>query len=357
MSSTSRRNSKQFKSERQSLFFHDLASPVSVHRAGGRFTIPGQAAALSAQWNENFGGSEPPPPPVFTLEDRLDFSPEPTLGEFPASPELGSDSRTPNPSRGYLSSPSLHRSRAELSSSVMENGGFQLAKQQHHQHSPGSASWWSPVKTGEPELEKKGRGSPVDGEVQPGALIMLPPPREAVRPEMQRNNLSMGALNEEEWVTVYGFAPGDTNLVLREFEKCGTILKHVPGPRDANWMHVLYQNHYDAQRAIGKNGAQINSVLIIGVKPVDYAQRQYLDERHNSSNQASLLIPFTPRTSYSRSTSASMASGGVVSARPNSHLNGGGASATDSKGQRPTGAIASPAKSVVSKVIDLMFGI
>lgn len=37
------------------------------------------------------------------------------------------------------------------------------------------------------------------------------------------------------------FSPGDTNLVLREFEKCGVILKHVPGPRDANWVHILYQ--------------------------------------------------------------------------------------------------------------------
>lgn len=37
------------------------------------------------------------------------------------------------------------------------------------------------------------------------------------------------------------FSPGDTNMVLREFEKCGEILKHVPGPRDANWMHILYQ--------------------------------------------------------------------------------------------------------------------
>jgi hypothetical protein len=37
------------------------------------------------------------------------------------------------------------------------------------------------------------------------------------------------------------FSPYDTNLVLREFEKCGEILKHVPGPRDANWMHILYQ--------------------------------------------------------------------------------------------------------------------
>ena len=37
------------------------------------------------------------------------------------------------------------------------------------------------------------------------------------------------------------FLPVDTNLVLREFEKCGIILKHVPGPRDANWMNILYQ--------------------------------------------------------------------------------------------------------------------
>lgn len=354
MSSTSRRNSK---SERQSLFFHDLASPVSVHRAGGRFTTPGQAATVSALWHGNFGGSEPPPPPVFTLEDRVDFSPEPTLGEFPGSPEQGSDSRTPKTSQGYLSSPS-RRSRVEASSSVLANGWLQAAKQQH-QHSPGSASWWSPVKSGEPEQEERGRGSPVDGVVQPGALIMLPPVREAVRPEMQRNNLPIGTLDEEEWVTVYGFSPGDTNLVLREFEKCGTILKHVSGPRDANWIHILYQNHYDAQRALGKNGAQINSVLIIGVKPVDHAQRQYLDERLNSSNNASILIPFfTPRTAFGRSTGASIARGGIgVTTRPNTILNGGGASATSVKGQRSTGAIASPAKSVMSKVMDLMFGI
>ncbi|XP_020585090.1 nuclear pore complex protein NUP35 [Phalaenopsis equestris] len=353
MSSTSRRNSK---SERQSIFFHDLASPVSIHRAGGRFTTPGQAAAVSALWHENLGGSEPPPPPVFTLEDRVDFSPEPNIGEFPTSPELGSGSRTPKHSHGYLSSP--HSGRAEANSSVLSNGGLRAAKQQH-QHSPGSSSWWSPVKAVEPEQEEKGRGSPVDGVVQSRALIMLPPLTEAVRPEMQKNNLHMETLDEEEWVTVYGFAPGDTNLVLREFEKCGTILKHLPGPRDANWMHILYQNRYDARRALGKNGAQINSVLIIGVKPVDYAQRQYLDERLNSSNHASLLIPsFSPRTTYGRSTSSSIAASGIgVTARPNTHLNGGGAFATDGKGQRSTGAIASPAKSVVSKVMDLMFGI
>jgi hypothetical protein len=37
------------------------------------------------------------------------------------------------------------------------------------------------------------------------------------------------------------FSPGDTNMVLQEFEKCGIVLRHVPDPRDANWMHILYQ--------------------------------------------------------------------------------------------------------------------
>lgn len=347
MSSASRRNPR---SERQSLFFQDLASPVSVHRAGGRFTTPNQATAVSTLWHENFGGSEPPPPPVFTLEDRVDFSPEPSPGELPTSPELGSGSRTPKPSHGYFSSPSPHKKRAESSSSAMANGGSQAAKQ--HQ-SPGSASWWSPANTAENEQEGKGRGSPVDGIVQPGALIMLPPPREVVRPEMQRNSLPMGALDEEEWVTVYGFAPGDTNLVLREFEKCGTVLKHIPGPGDANWMHILYQNRYDAQRALGKNGAQINSVLIIGVKPVDPSQRQYLSESLNGSNHASFPVSsFAPRATYGR-----RVDGGTSIAPRTNQPNGGVAAAADSKGLRAAGAIASPAKSVVSKVIDLMFGI
>jgi hypothetical protein len=30
-------------------------------------------------------------------------------------------------------------------------------------------------------------------------------------------------------------------MVLREFEKCGIVLRHVLGPRDANWVHILYQ--------------------------------------------------------------------------------------------------------------------
>ncbi|KAF7814233.1 nuclear pore complex protein NUP35 [Senna tora] len=296
------------KSGRQSLFFQDLASPVSARR--GKFSSPGQAqaAAVSALWRENFGGSDLPPPPVYTLEDRSDFSPESGIPDYQISPEPKSDIRTPiQTTNKEFSTPVKGKSEASTSYALK-------GLQQNQQGSPG-LSWWSPttVKSGG-EQDEKGRSSPVEGVVQPGALITLPPPREVARPEVQRNSLPAGNLNEEEWVTVYGFSPGDTNLVLREFEKCGVVLKHIPGPRDANWVHILYQNRSDAQKALNKNGMQLNGVLIVGVKPLDPMQRQALNDRVNSHN--------------------------------------GGASA-----RQTGGAIASPTKSLVSKIMDLMFGV
>lgn len=184
------------KSGRQSLFFQDLASPVSSRR---KFSNPGQEAAVSALWRESFGGSDLPPPPMYTLEDRSDFSPESGISDYPVSPEMKSDLRTPIQSSGrdFSSTPAKGKSEASTSSAVL--GG-----QQNQQVSAGF-SWWSPNKASNSDQEEKGRGSPVEGVVQPGALITLPPPREVARPEIQRNTLPAGNLNEEEWVTVYGY--------------------------------------------------------------------------------------------------------------------------------------------------------
>lgn len=208
------------------------------------------------------------------------------------------------------------------------------------QQSPGSSSWWSPGKSG----DDKGKGSPVDGAVNSGALITLPPPREVVRPDMQRSNNMVpvgGNLDEEEWVTVYGFSPGDTNLVLREFEKYGTILKHVPGPGNANWVHILYQSRFDAHKALNKSGMQINGVLIVGVKPIDPIQRQALSE--GPINQG--FMPLQPSSSRGTEHFSSKSS-----PRPYYLQNNGQPT------QRPSGVIASPAKSYVSKFMDVMFG-
>ncbi|KAJ9179238.1 hypothetical protein P3X46_011048 [Hevea brasiliensis] len=318
----------------RSLFFQDLASPVSAHK--GKFSTPGQAAAVSALWRDNFGGLDLPPPPMYTLEDRSDFSPEFGIPDYPPSPEVKSDPRTPIQSSGRdFMSPAKSKSEASTS--------FALMSGQHNQQVSASSPWWSSTKASSSEQEDKGKGSPVEGVVQPGALITLPPPREVARLEMQRNCLPAGNLDEEEWVTVYGFSPGDTNLVLREFERCGLILKHVPGPRDANWMHILYQSRSDAQKALSKNGMQVNGVIIVGVKPVDPMQRQALNERHNNQGFMTLPPPPSSRSSDLRTIR--------TSSRPYYLQNGSGSA------QWSGGAIASPTKSMVSKIFDVMFGI
>lgn len=327
------------KSGRQSLFLHDMATPVSSRR--GKFSTPGQAAAVSALWRENFSSSDLPPPPVFTLEDRADFSPETGIADYPMSPEARSDQRTPIPGQGSggrtLSLTSLN-GRSEPSTSYGVSSGSHL-----NQQGGSGLSFLSPARSS--DQEERGKGSPVEGVVQPGALITLPPPREVARPERQRTNFSAGNLDEEEWVTVYGFSPGDTNFVLREFEKCGVVLHHVPGPRNANWMHILYQNRSDAQKALSKDGMQVNGVLIVGVKPVDPMQRQVLSEMVKNQGFMSQPPPscsqgFEPNPGRATQFRPSYLQNGVVSGS-----------------RQPTGAIAAPAKSVVSKVMDLMFGV
>lgn len=104
----------------------------------------------------------------------------------------------------------------------------------------------------------------------------------------------------------------------------------------------LLQNRSDAQKALSKNGMQINGVLIVGVKPLDPMQRQALNERLN--NQGFMTLP-PPASSRSLESNPSR-----VSPRPYYLQNG-------SNARQSSGAIASPAKSVVSKIMDLMFGV
>uniref|UniRef100_A0A1J3F8M9 Nuclear pore complex protein NUP35 n=1 Tax=Noccaea caerulescens TaxID=107243 RepID=A0A1J3F8M9_NOCCA len=335
MSATAHRTPK---SGRQSLLFQDLASPVSARR--GKFSTPGQAAAVSALWRENFGGSDLPPPPMYTLDDRSDFSPESGIADYLGSPDLKSERRTPFQSSGTnIVTPGKGKLEASPS--------FSLRNAQQSPQVSVSPNWWSQSKAGSStEQDDKGKGSPVEGVIQPGALVTLPPPREVARPEVQRQVIPTGNLEEEEWVTVYGFSPGDTNLVLREFEKCGMILKHVPGPRNANWMHILYQNRSDAQKALSKAGMMINGVVIVGVKAVDPIQRQALNERLNNQGFRPLPPPSSARDSE------------FNTARPSSrphYLQNGSAFAPQPSGGG--GAMASPSKSVVSKFFDLMFGV
>lgn len=88
---------------------------------------------------------------------------------------------------------------------------------------------------------------------------------------------------------------------------------------------------------------QINGVLIVGVKLVDPMQRQALNEKLN--NQGFMTLP---PTLSSRSADLKTVR---TASRPYYLQNGSG------NAQQSGGAIASPAKSLVSKVFDVMFGV
>lgn len=307
-------------------FLRDLSSPVS-----SSYRLPPASLRRETQTS-----TPPPPPPLLSLDDLSRHSPSP---QHHTPPQV-TMTPSPPPPRGGLFSP------------LRSNG------------SPAPSAWWSP------SVDDKARdSSPADGVVhhqqspttvsgqqsqsqqQKVALITLPPPREVARPEMPRDSvLSTGRVDEEEWVTVFGFLPGDTNMVLREFEKCGIVLRHVPGPRDANWMHILYQSHHDAQKALAKHGHQLSSVLIIGVKQVDPWQRPYLKDNTDENYQGSVSIPF-PSQPVAPS---GFATRNALAPLPSNSMQNG---SFNESSHGASGAIASPAKSVLSKVMDLMFGL
>lgn len=106
---------------------------------------------------------------------------------------------------------------------------------------------------------------------------------------------------------------------------------------------LLVQNRSDAQKALSKNGMQINGILIVGVKSLDPMQRQALNDKLN--NQGFMTSP-PPSSTKTTELNASRAL-----SRPY-YLQNGNATVRQSGG-----TIASPTKSLASKIIDLMFGV
>ncbi|CAL9152084.1 unnamed protein product [Musa hybrid cultivar] len=300
------------KSARLSPLCSDLGMPIFPDRGtASRFANASQAATASALWRDTGISADLPAPPVFTLDDRIRFF---GLGDLPSPPSDRTGSLSPAASSSSSSSSFVRRTRAEMSGSrAAEVDG---------------------------EERETGRGSPIDRLIEPGALITPPPPRprEIVKPGSQGCSMQNGGLGADGWVTVYGFPPSDTNMVLREFEKCGVISKHVHGPSTANWIHILYQNPSEAQMALKKNGMQLNSLLIIAVKRIDPMHRHHLDETSDRLNRGSFMVSLP-----SKSTTLNSSSTGT----PSTVL-------TRAHHQQ---SIATPATSALSKVMDLIFGI
>ncbi|XP_057853343.1 nuclear pore complex protein NUP35 [Cryptomeria japonica] len=368
------------RSGRPSVFRRDLLTPSPISRRSSQknaFGTPVQTATGTPLSRENslVGGTDAPPPPNFTLDERLDSFPE-AIGSWDyatASPEsrpspqfrsslsfLGTNAGDPfTPMRSYSGNlrSGLGNAPIETPNTTQEAvpnyalGASNQGASQNHASGIISSSWRPLGNEGSWEVgERGGRVINMSGVVQQqqqqqqsGGLLTLPSSGEIVRPDIHRDGgFSDRVADEEEWVTVFGFSPSDTNLVFREFEKCGIILKHIPGPGDSNWMHILYQNHYDAQKALQKNGMQINGILIIGVKPTDTHQRMALSDKSN--NGFMILPPHSHGRALALEPSTKMVS------RPY-YLQ------SKETTQHPTSAMASPSKSTISKIVDYMFGI
>ncbi|XP_040380382.1 nuclear pore complex protein NUP35-like [Oryza brachyantha] len=307
---------------RQSPFFRDLASPIPSHRAASRFASA--AAAPSAT---------PPPPPLFTLDDRVaaaDFSPD------PAASDLLPVASSPSPRAAAASrSPSWDRSRGRASAPGSPMDGVVEPPQKEVLALPPPSSPGTPAPPPPPAAEAQSPVTPAP--VSTGA-------------EVEMNGEEV---DREEWITVFGFSHRDTNLVIREFEKCGVILRHHSGPRDGNWIHILYLHSYDARKALQKNGIQISSGVIIGVKPIDPMHRQQLDERFTGNKQGGFMVSLPPKSLILKGTGASNQLGALprpYDPKANTNVN-------RDASRRAAGSVAAPAKSLVTNVMDLIFGI
>ncbi|GAQ86057.1 nuclear pore complex protein Nup53 [Klebsormidium nitens] len=300
----------------------------------------------------------PPHPPIETLGDFIDRTPEaatppPQQAFSPGvygSPPGGGMYGSPPTMGGFAPQGGFAQQASGLWSASGNQSWPPAPPQDQWQHPPQSSGGvpaaanqtpWRMLSFGggaaSPERSPMA-DSPVSGVVQSGALLTVPQsrPMEGM-PQAGRSS------EDDRWVTVYGFGPDDTNLVLREFERCGPVVEHVFGPRGSNWMHLQYQNMYDARKALAKNSAQLTGSLIIGVKPLDPQLRASITRKAEDSQtgqQTGVASPLsktvfgpgpkTPAPAY----------------RPY-HLE-------TVDGAKPTG-IAQPSKSTMTKVLDFLF--
>jgi nuclear pore complex protein Nup53 len=118
-------------------------------------------------------------------------------------------------------------------------------------------------------------------------------------------------------------------------------------------VYLVLKRSYDARKALQKNGIQLSSGIIVGVKPIDPMHRQQLDQRLFGSNQGGFMVSLPSKSFALKSTGAPNQLGPLprpYDPKANTNVN-------RDAGRRATGSVAAPAKSIVTNVMDLIFGI
>ncbi|EDW00343.1 nucleoporin Nup35 [Drosophila grimshawi] len=77
--------------------------------------------------------------------------------------------------------------------------------------------------------------------------------------------MSPQARGAEFWVTIFGFSPGASSMILHHFAMCGTIEDVVNAPQNGNWMHVRFGSRIECGKALNYNQKIIASNVMVGV--------------------------------------------------------------------------------------------
>lgn len=119
------------------------------------------------------------------------------------------------------------------------------------------------------------------------------------------------------------------------------------------FVYLALKHSYDARKALQKNGVQLSSGVIIGVKPIDPMHRQQLDERFAGNKQGGFMVSLPPKSLVLKGTGAS----NQLGALPRPYDPKANTNVIRDANRRATGSVAAPAKSLVTNMMDLIFGI
>lgn len=82
------------------------------------------------------------------------------------------------------------------------------------------------------------------------------------------------------WITVYGFPPTATSMIISHFSQCGTIVDKMLPPQNGNWIHLKYLSRLECDKAMNYNEKVLNNNLMIGVsrcKDPNVADKENID--------------------------------------------------------------------------------
>ncbi|XP_017042038.1 nucleoporin Nup35 [Drosophila ficusphila] len=98
------------------------------------------------------------------------------------------------------------------------------------------------------------------------------------------------------WVTIFGFSPGASSMVLQHFTLCGTIVDVVHAPQNGNWMHVRFSSRIESDKALNYNHKVIAGNVMVGVARC--TDRSVIDKENNSglANAEATAPPSSPTT-------------------------------------------------------------